>query len=85
MLSRITPWPLKYALDPVRLSKNFDSVKSTYIFCTSGGDPINEILLGKLEGPYKVIESGRWPMITKPHVLARDLLSLTRSQLTARN
>ena len=80
MLSKGTPWPLKHANDPVILSKNFDMVKSAYIFCTESGDPVDEILAGKwgkLEGPYKVIDSGHWPMITKPDELVRDMLALT--------
>jgi hypothetical protein len=31
---------------------------------------------GKLDGLYKVIESGHWPMITKPAELVEDMLSL---------
>jgi pimeloyl-ACP methyl ester carboxylesterase len=79
MMSMATPWPMKHSSDPVTLSKNFDSVKSAYVFCTGGGDPVDEILKGKwgkLDGPYKVIESGHWPMITKPGELAMDLISL---------
>jgi pimeloyl-ACP methyl ester carboxylesterase len=66
MLSKATPWPMKHSTNPVTLSENFDTVKSAYIFCTGGGDPVDEILKGKwgkLDGPYKVIESGHWPMI----------------------
>jgi pimeloyl-ACP methyl ester carboxylesterase len=80
MLSKATPWPTKYAGDPVTLSENFDSVKSAYVFCTESGDPVDEILEGKwgrLDGPYKVIESGHWPMITRPGELVEDILSLT--------
>ena len=79
MLSKATPWPMKHSSEPVILSKNFDSVKSAYIFCTGGGDPVDEILKGKwgkLDGPYKVIESGHWPMITKPDELADAIFSL---------
>ena len=32
---------------------------------------------GKLDGPYKVIESGHWPMITKPDELIEDILILS--------
>jgi pimeloyl-ACP methyl ester carboxylesterase len=84
MMSKVTPWPEKYASDPVTLSKNFDSIKSAYIFCTGGGDSVNEILQGKwgkLDGPYKVIESGHYPMITKPDELVEDILSLTETTL----
>ena len=80
MLSKATPWPIKHSTDPVTLSRNFDTVKSAYIFCTGGGDPVDDILngkWGKLDGHYKVIESGHWPMITKPEELVEDMLALT--------
>ena len=79
MLSMATPWPVRPANEPVTLSKDFDTVKSAYIFCTGSGDPVDEILggkWGKLDGPTKVIESGHWPMITKPEELVQDMLSL---------
>lgn len=81
MLSKATPWPLKLAADPITLSAKFDSLKSAYIFCTLSGDPVDEIVAGKwgkLDGPYKLIESGHWPMITKPDELVEDMLLLTR-------
>jgi pimeloyl-ACP methyl ester carboxylesterase len=80
MLSKATPWPRKHANEPVTLSKNFDAIKSSYIFCTKSGDPVDEIIAGKwgkLEGPYKVIESGHWPMITKPEELVEGMLNLS--------
>ena len=82
ILSMATPWPMKHAREPVTLSKNFDAVRSAYIFCTGGGDSVDEILKGKwgkLDGPYKVIESGHWPMITKPGELVSDMLALTEN------
>lgn len=82
MLSMSTPWLRPHWHEPVTLSENFDSVKSAYIFCTESGDPVDEIIQGKwgkLEGPYKVIESGHWPMITKPKELAEDMLELVES------
>ena len=78
LLSKATPWPMRHSSDPVTLSENFDSVKSAYIFCTGGGDSVDEILKGKLEGPYKVIESGHWPMITKPDELVENMLILSQ-------
>ena len=80
MLSMATPWPMKHSTEPVTLSKSFDTVKNAYIFCTGGGDSVDEILAGKwgkLDGPHKVIESGHWPMITKPAELVEDMLALT--------
>jgi pimeloyl-ACP methyl ester carboxylesterase len=79
MLSKATPWPLKLAADPITLSAKLDSVKSTYIFCTLSGDPVDEILAGKwgkLGGPSKVMDTGHWPMITKPDELVEDMLAL---------
>jgi len=81
MLSKATPWPLKHAVESITLSNNFDTVRSAYIFCTQSGDyPVDEIIAGKwgkLDGPYKVIESGHWPMVTKPDELADDILLLS--------
>jgi pimeloyl-ACP methyl ester carboxylesterase len=83
MLSKSTPWPMRHSTDPVILSEHFDAVKSAYIFCTGGGDSVDEILQGKwgrLDGPYRVIDSGHWPMVTKPEELVEDMLELaTRS------
>ena len=76
MLSMVTPMPVRYFRDPVTLSENFRSVKKAYIFCTGGGDNVDEILKEKLDGPYKVIDSGHWPMITRPEELAEYLVFL---------
>jgi pimeloyl-ACP methyl ester carboxylesterase len=80
LLSKATPWPLRLANEPVTLSEKFDSVKSGYVFCTGGGDPVDEVVAGKwgkLEGPHKIIDSGHWPMVTKPEELVEDLISLS--------
>lgn len=79
MLSKATPWPAKYATDSITLSEKFDSVKSAYIFCTESGDPVDEIVKGKwgnLDSPYKIMETGHWPMVTKPAELVDAILSL---------
>ena len=81
MMAMATPWPMKMARDPVVLSRNYDGVKEAYVFCTLTGDPVDEIIAGKwgkLQGPYKVMETGHWPMITKPKELAEALISLSR-------
>jgi pimeloyl-ACP methyl ester carboxylesterase len=80
MMAKATPWPMKYATDSITLSENIDTVKSAYILCTLSGDPVDEIIAGKwgtLEGPYKLMETGHWPMITKPDELAKDLIALS--------
>jgi len=79
MLSKATPWPVKLARDPITLSGKLDSVKSAYIFCTLSGDPVDQIVAGKwgkLEGPHRLIETGHWPMITKPAELVQAMLEL---------
>jgi hypothetical protein len=68
---------MRYAGDPVTLSEKLNSVKKAYIHCTGGGDDVERILKGQLDGPSKVIESGHWPMITKPEELVEDVLLLT--------
>jgi hypothetical protein len=70
---------VKLAADPITLSPKLDSVKCAYIFCTLSGDPVDEIIAekwGRLEGPYKLIESGHWPMITRPAELAQAMMDL---------
>jgi pimeloyl-ACP methyl ester carboxylesterase len=75
-LSKTTPWPLKMIQDTVTLSEKYDGVRKAYIFCTRGGDNVEEILKEKLDGPHRVLESGHWPMITKAADLARAMLEL---------
>jgi len=81
MLSKVTPWLMRYAGDPVTLSERFNTVKKAYILCTGGGDDVEAILKRKLDGPVKVIESGHWPMISKPEELVEDMLVLTSAAL----
>lgn len=79
MMALATPWPIGPAKEPITLSEKYDGVKEAYIFCTLSGDPVDDIIAGKwgkLEGPYKVIDAGHWPMITKPEELAKDLMAL---------
>ncbi len=81
LLSKATPLPVRYFREPVTLSERFDTLRKANIFCTGGGDPIDDILKGKwgeVDGPYRVIDSGHWPMITKPQELVDDMLALTR-------
>ncbi len=81
MMSLATPWPIKLAADPITLSEGYDAIREAYVFCTLSGDPVDEIVAGKwgkLEGPYKIIEAGHWPMITSPEELAKGLVELAR-------
>ncbi|HKT21268.1 MAG TPA: alpha/beta hydrolase [Nitrososphaerales archaeon] len=81
LMTMATPWPAKMAKDPLTISKDYDWKKEAYVFCTLSGDPVDEIVAGKwgeLHGPYKLIETGHWPMITKPEELAGDLIALSK-------
>jgi pimeloyl-ACP methyl ester carboxylesterase len=81
MLSLATPWPVKYAKDPITLSTNLDQVRAAYVLCRQSGDPVDEIIAGKwgaLEGPYEVLDTGHWPMITAPKELAQSLIRLAK-------
>ena len=81
LMSMATPWPERLAKDPIVLSKAYDDVKEAYVFCTKTGDPVDEIVAGKwgkLYGPHRLIDSGHWPMITKPRELAAALITLSR-------
>jgi pimeloyl-ACP methyl ester carboxylesterase len=81
MMAMATPWPIKLATDPIALSNNYDKVKEAYVFCSQSGDPVDEIIngkWGKLLGPHRVIDSGHWPMITKPKELAEALMVLSK-------
>lgn len=80
LLEKASPWPVKLGIDPINLSEKFDGISSAYILCSEAGDPVDEILKGKwgeLHGPARVMESGHWPMITKPVELAEALLELS--------
>ena len=75
-----TPWPEKMAKDTLTVSKDYDWGKEAYIFCTLAGDPVDDIIAGKwgrLNGPYRKMETGHWPMITKPEELAENLIALS--------
>jgi len=87
--SMATPTPVKYLRDPITLSAGFDSIKSAYIFCTLGdtlswylsqspNSSVDDVLKANLDGPYRLIETGHWPMITKPKELAEDLVALAK-------
>ena len=79
MLDRCTPWPVKLATDPITLTRSPRLINTAYIFCTMSGDPVDEIIQGKwgeLVGPYRKMETGHYPMVTKPDELAKYLLEL---------
>ena len=79
MMDLATPWPVKLATDPFTLSRNYGKVREAYVFCSLTGYPVDKYISGEwgqLRGPYKVIRTGHWPMITNPKELVRDLVEL---------
>jgi hypothetical protein len=78
ILSKITPLPIGLFRDSITLLASYDSVERAYIFCTGGGDDIEEIKKEKLDGPSRIIESGHSPMITRPQELVDCIFSLIK-------
>lgn len=75
--SKLTPWPIKLAFDPVTLSERVDRARKAYIFCEKEGDEFSQEdkdFIGSLEGPVTIIKSGHYPMITKPEETIKALL-----------
>jgi pimeloyl-ACP methyl ester carboxylesterase len=90
MTAKASPTPVGYLRDPIRLSAKIDSIRTSYIYCSGAdtiswymsqfpGRSVDEVLRSKLDGPYRIIDSGHWPMITKPNELVEDMLELTKS------
>ncbi len=88
MISKATSTPVRYLRDPITISEKLDSVKSAYVYCSGGdtlawylsqspGKSVDDVLRANLDGPYKIIESGHWPMITKPDELVEDIICLS--------
>ena len=78
--------PVRYLRDPITFSEKLDSVKSACIYwsggdtlawylCQSPSKSIDDILGANLDGPYRLIDSGHWPMI-KPEKLVLSMISL---------
>ncbi len=76
-LSKTTPFPVKMFGDPITLTERFDSLRKAYILCTKGGDNVAEIEKEGLDGEHRVIDSGHWPMVTKPAETAKAMLELS--------
>ncbi len=80
MLDKSTPWPIRLATDPIVLSGSTSNGRVAYVFCTQTGDPVDDIIQGKwgkLLGPYRIMDTGHYPMVTKPEELAKHLLELS--------
>lgn len=79
--SKLTKWPLRYALDPVKLSERVDKVRKAYVFTYNEEEGLSEEdkkYLDSLEGPMKLIVSGHYPMITKPEETISALIEMTK-------
>lgn len=80
MKSLTTPWPLRYATDPIVLTENYDNLDVAHIFCTKGDYDVKDPISGKwgvLEGDYRTIEAAHFPMVTKPQETALTIMELS--------
>ena len=85
MLQKGTTWPIRLAKDPITISDKFRKLKKAYIICILQNE--NELsdgerndlkkYLDKLEGPYRIIKTGHWPMVTRPEELVRYMIELS--------
>ncbi|MHB8360916.1 MAG: alpha/beta fold hydrolase [Thermoplasmataceae archaeon] len=78
-MSKVTPWPLNLAWNSITLSEKVDEAKKAYVICTKYGEELDENdkkYLSQLDGEYRLIESGHYPMITKPDELIKAILAL---------
>ena len=86
MLQKGTTWPIRLAKEPIVISKRFKNLRKAYIICIIqnenelNGEDKNELkkYLNKLEGPYRIIKTGHWPMVTQPEKLVRYISELSR-------
>ena len=86
MLQKGTTWPIRLAKDPIVISNRFKDLRKAYIICIIqnenelNGEDKNELkkYLNKLEGPYRIIKTGHWPMVTQPEKLVRYISELSR-------
>ena len=79
--SKLTPWPIKLAFDPVTLSERVDTARKAYIFCQREGTEFSEEdekFLDSLDGPTRTITAAHYPMITKPEETVNALIELAR-------
>lgn len=79
--SKLTPWPIRLAFDPVTLSERVDHARKAYIFCQKEGEEFSQKdkdFIGSLEGPVKIINAGHYPMITKPEETISALLEFAK-------
>ncbi len=78
--SKITPWPLNLALEPIKISETVGRMKKAYVFCLREGaefSPEDKKYIDSLEGEHRIIRSSHYPMITKPQETVSALLELT--------
>jgi hypothetical protein len=70
---------LKLAFDPITITEKVDNAKKSYIFCMKEGEDISDKdrkYLNQLDGQYRIIQSGHYPMITKPGEVVDALVNL---------
>lgn len=79
--SKLTPWPIRLAFDPVTLSERVDSARKAFIFCQREGTEFSDEdkkFLDSLDGPVKVMTAAHYPMITRPEETVNAILELSK-------
>lgn len=79
--SKLTPWPIRLAFEPVTLSERVDRARKAFIFCEKEGEPFpdeSRSFIDSLRGPVRIITAGHYPMITKPEETVKALLEFAK-------
>lgn len=78
--SRITPWPSRLNFDSISIGEKVDNARKAYIFCNRSWDDAGQDwkdVLASLEGPYRLMTTAHYPMITKPDETVKNLIELS--------
>jgi pimeloyl-ACP methyl ester carboxylesterase len=81
LLDRLAPHPGKSLTDPARLKRPLSEVDTTYVKCLMDGPEPSRDVQELLESPtwdLAELDTGHWPMLSQPDMLADLLLSLGR-------
>jgi pimeloyl-ACP methyl ester carboxylesterase len=81
LLDRSTPHPGKALTEPARLKRPLSEVDSTYVKCLMDGPEPSRGVQELLESPtwdLAELDTGHWPMLSQPDLLADLFLTLAR-------
>ncbi len=76
VMSKVVPQPIKMFQDVISLSPDYDKITKAFIFCPRERKLKEEIRSKYKDEKYATIESGHYPMVSKPRELAEILIGL---------